>query len=509
MLFLFYLLTDMVWLSPLMLQTEGQNPASKGMDLPQDSGPTTPLPDKKLLVFILDRLQKKDTYGVFAEPVDPEELPDYHDIIKHPMDFATIRKKLSGGAYANLEQFEKDVILICSNAMQYNAPDTIYYRQARSIQELAKKNFENLRQESDDNEPEPKPVRRGRPPSKNIQKKVGRPPVDRAGSNFSSNATHSNAGDSSHWTSLSHDLSRKGLDKTSSSELPAKPYGLRIIESHSLTGDHKSERNEDNSGSAVKGFSMKYPKKSLVIDENRRITYSHPQVFGSISEPSVLTTFEGERKQLIPVGLYMEHAYARSLARFAANLGPIGWEIAAKRIESVLPPGTKFGRGWVGDNEVPQQVLDSGEVIARNHESAFKPQSAVGGQGNWQKIPFHLNQAAPAMQPTLNGFNNPLGFNHPSQVGKSVITCASPESFSSEAMRTHSRARDMVARNSSQTTISNFNMDKVTMVADPSTSSSSGSHLPDSGHDSQGTQGIVDKSEVGFYSQNPNLSLQL
>ncbi|KAJ8485561.1 hypothetical protein OPV22_018046 [Ensete ventricosum] len=565
-------------------QTEGQNPVSKGMDLPQDSGPTTPLPDKKLLVFILDRLQKKDTYGVFAEPVDPEELPDYHDIIKHPMDFATIRKKLSGGAYANLEQFEKDVFLICSNAMQYNAPDTIYYRQARSIQELAKKNFENLRQESDDNEPESKPVRRGRPPSKNIQKKLGRPPVDRASSNFSSNATHSNAGDSGLWTSLSHDLSRKGLDKTSSSELPAKPYGLRIIESHSLIGDHKSERNEDNSGSAVKGFSIKYPKKPLVIDENRRITYSHPQVFGSTSESSVLTTFEGERKQLIPVGLYMEHAYARSLARFAAKLGPIGWEIAAKRIESVLPPGTKFGRGWVGDNEVPQpsqpplltrspsrvsqpestpttsalasehspsgmltevcanttpstssplssRVLDSGEVIARNHGSVFKPQSAVGGQGNWQKTPFHLNQAAAAMQPNMNGFNNPLGFNHPSQVGKSVITCASPESFSSEAMRTHSRALDMVARNSSQTTSSNFNIDKVTMVADPSTSSSSGSHLPDSGHDSQGTWrglSINPKSasvppdlNVGFQtpgspvsgflldSQNPNLSLQL
>lgn len=71
-----------------------------------DSGPTTSLPDKKLLVFVLDRLQKcvvlalrfsffkyyyvmlfnwgliglcviyfrKDTYGVFSEPVDPEEV---------------------------------------------------------------------------------------------------------------------------------------------------------------------------------------------------------------------------------------------------------------------------------------------------------------------------------------------------------------------------------------------------------------------------------------------------
>lgn len=34
------------------------------------------------------------------------QLPDYHDIIENPMDFGTVRKKLDGGAYANLEQFE-------------------------------------------------------------------------------------------------------------------------------------------------------------------------------------------------------------------------------------------------------------------------------------------------------------------------------------------------------------------------------------------------------------------
>ncbi|XP_064959716.1 uncharacterized protein LOC135585771 isoform X1 [Musa acuminata AAA Group] len=567
------------------LQTERQNPASKATDLPQDSGPTTPLPDKKLLVFILDRLQKKDTYGVFAEPVDPEELPDYHDIIEHPMDFATIRKKLSSGSYANLEQFEKDVFLISSNAMQYNAPDTIYYRQARSIQELAKKNFENLRQESDDNEPEPKPVRRGRPPYKNVLKKAGRPPADHAGSNFPSNATLANAGDNSHWN-FSHDFQRKGIDKASSSELPTKPYGLHSIEANNLTGEHKYEKNEENSGSAVKGVLMKNPRKSLVINENRRITYSHPQVFGSTSESSLLTTFDGERRQLVPVGLYVEHAYARSLARFAAKLGPIGWEIAAKRIEAVLSPGTKFGRGWVGDNETPQQsqpplltispshisqpenistttavsasehppnsmfvevrantnppaassALPSRSVgltegAARNHDSAFKPENAVGGHLNWQKTTFQLEQAA-ATQPTMNGFNTPLGLNRLSQVGKVVATFASTESTSSESVRTHSRAPDMVLRNSSQTTTSPFRMDKLNSNADPSASSSSGNHLPDSGHDPHGTwrrglspnpklSSVPPDLNVGFRSpgspvsgvlldsQNPNLSLQL
>ncbi|KAL4300444.1 hypothetical protein AHAS_Ahas17G0201500 [Arachis hypogaea] len=160
-----------------------------------ESGPTTPLPDKKLLLFILDRLQKKDTHGVFSEPVDPEELPDYHDIIRHPMDFGTVRKKLDGGLYTNLDQFESDVLLICSNAMQYNSPDTIYYRQARAMQEIARKDFENLRQDSDDSEPQPKIVQRGRPPGKHNRKSLAMSPAERIAPESSSDATLASVGD--------------------------------------------------------------------------------------------------------------------------------------------------------------------------------------------------------------------------------------------------------------------------------------------------------------------------
>lgn len=106
----------------------------------------TPMPEKKELELILHKLQKKDTYNAFAEPVDPEELPDYHDVIEHPMDFGTVRKKMDRGSYRSFEQFEDDVLLICSNAMQYNAPDTVYFRQACAIQDLARKKFQIVRE---------------------------------------------------------------------------------------------------------------------------------------------------------------------------------------------------------------------------------------------------------------------------------------------------------------------------------------------------------------------------
>ncbi|KAL6176184.1 hypothetical protein ACLB2K_052819 [Fragaria x ananassa] len=310
-------------------------------------GPTTPLPDKKLLVFILDRLQKKDTRGVFSEPVDPEELPDYHEIIENPMDFGTVREKLDQGAYGNLEQFEKDVFLISSNALQYNAPDTIYFRQARSIQELAKKDFENLRQDNtgDGGEVKPKVARRGRPPgSKTMKKSIDMAPVEHLGSQYFSETP---GGETS---SMSNSYN---LRKAPASYKFRTAEALNRAPHGSLGGDTSanwlSELENEFPASVLRSV-LRYGKKQFPVDENRRETYR--QSLAPEHEPSVLSGLEGEWNQLMAVSVAAEeHGYARSLARFAANLGPVAWKIASKRIGSVLPLGVEFGPGWVGEND--------------------------------------------------------------------------------------------------------------------------------------------------------------
>ncbi|PIN23324.1 hypothetical protein CDL12_03958 [Handroanthus impetiginosus] len=324
---------------------------------PLDSDPTTtPLPDKKMLVFILDRLQKKDTYGVFSEPVDPDELPDYFDIIEQPMDFGTVRKKLDGGAYKHLEELEADVFLICSNAMRYNAPDTVYYRQARTIQDLAQRDFKNLKIEGDNGEPQPRVVRRGRPPSsKNQKKSLETSPVDRDHvvtepsvgeplANGEDKATGSN----------SYNL-RKGsaLVRFRSVDPFVSSYSSRNGESHS---ELSTDWNNEFPASILRA-DMKHGKRQFTVDENKRDTYRqfHPPSSGI--NPFVLSNSIRNMKQLMPVGLQEPLAYARSLARYAANLGPVAWKIASKKIEAVLPSGVQYGPGWVGDNGVPSQPL--------------------------------------------------------------------------------------------------------------------------------------------------------
>jgi bromodomain-containing protein 9 len=66
------------------------------------------------------------------------------------------------------------------------------------------------------------------------------------------------------------------------------------------------------------------------------------------------------------------------LARFAAQLGPVCWEIASRRIERSLAPGTKFGRGWVGDGETPNSFQPP--VLAAFSETTT-PQDRTAASG--------------------------------------------------------------------------------------------------------------------------------
>ncbi|XP_074373022.1 uncharacterized protein LOC141713488 isoform X2 [Apium graveolens] len=333
-----------------------------GSSLETGPTPATPLLDKMLLVFILDRLQKKDTYGVFSEPVDPNELPGYHEIIERPMDFKTVRRKLDAGSYSNLEELEADVLLICSNAMQYNSSDTVYFRQARSIQELAKRDFENLRHEGDDGELRPKVVRRGRPPSKHLKKPPLTTSISNNGPETSSALAAAESPALAATDSPTLATAEENTNGSSAYNLRRTPMSYKFQTTNSA---HRSRNGgnysewladwNDEFPAYILRADMKYGKKLILIDETRRETYKqfHPASYGH--EPSLLSDFGRDTKQLMPVGLHMEHSYARSVARFAANLGPVVWNFASKKLASVLPPGVKFGPGYVGEREAPLQ----------------------------------------------------------------------------------------------------------------------------------------------------------
>lgn len=58
----------------------------------------------------------------FAKPVDVNIFKDYPNVIKQPMDFATIKAKVDSGAYKGPQHFFDDMKLVFSNARRYNPP---------------------------------------------------------------------------------------------------------------------------------------------------------------------------------------------------------------------------------------------------------------------------------------------------------------------------------------------------------------------------------------------------
>ena len=75
---------------------------------------------------------------VFRDAVDPIELgiPEYHEIVEHPMDLNLVKNKLEDGVYKDIASFEKDARLVFENAMLFNGEDSDVGRMAKELLDI-------------------------------------------------------------------------------------------------------------------------------------------------------------------------------------------------------------------------------------------------------------------------------------------------------------------------------------------------------------------------------------
>ncbi|KAI9597798.1 hypothetical protein BDF19DRAFT_420676 [Syncephalis fuscata] len=94
--------------------------------------------DRKRCMRILMKLVGHPSALLFNRPVDPklDGCPTYYDIVKHPMDLLTIRKKLDSNAYPNKEAFAADVRLMVNNCFLFNPPGTPVYNQGMQLEDV-------------------------------------------------------------------------------------------------------------------------------------------------------------------------------------------------------------------------------------------------------------------------------------------------------------------------------------------------------------------------------------
>jgi hypothetical protein len=74
----------------------------------------------------LKALRKHKSSGPFLEPVDIVKfnIPDYPNIVKHPMDLGTVQVKVNTQQYSTIDDFVADVRLIFSNCYLFNGHDS-------------------------------------------------------------------------------------------------------------------------------------------------------------------------------------------------------------------------------------------------------------------------------------------------------------------------------------------------------------------------------------------------
>ncbi|KZT05506.1 uncharacterized protein LAESUDRAFT_726769 [Laetiporus sulphureus 93-53] len=98
--------------------------------------PDTPGVSKRFqnMINMLHSQISAHRYGnLFHNPIRKAEAPDYHDIVKRPMDLKTIKARIKDGLISNSLEFQRDVYLMFANAMMYNRPGSDVYNMAEEM----------------------------------------------------------------------------------------------------------------------------------------------------------------------------------------------------------------------------------------------------------------------------------------------------------------------------------------------------------------------------------------
>ncbi|RZB39129.1 histone acetyltransferase KAT2A [Asbolus verrucosus] len=89
----------------------------------------------EMLKSVLIAVKNHEDSWPFRVPVDKNEVQDYYDHIKYPMDLKTMADRLESRYYVSRRLFIADMMRIFRNCKIYNSPETEYYQCAVNLQQ--------------------------------------------------------------------------------------------------------------------------------------------------------------------------------------------------------------------------------------------------------------------------------------------------------------------------------------------------------------------------------------
>ncbi|KAG8228266.1 hypothetical protein J437_LFUL006233 [Ladona fulva] len=75
---------------------------------------------KRLVLHTWDQLADHRYATIFMTPVRTDEAPRYYHVVYRPMDLGSIRKNVEKGVVRSISHFQRDILLMFTNALMYN-----------------------------------------------------------------------------------------------------------------------------------------------------------------------------------------------------------------------------------------------------------------------------------------------------------------------------------------------------------------------------------------------------
>ena len=89
-----------------------------------------------VLKNIYNQLKSHPSSWPFLKPVSANDVPDYYEVVKNPMDFKTMGDKLKNKSYTTIRLFSVDMTQIFMNCRVYNDKQTEYYDCANNLEQF-------------------------------------------------------------------------------------------------------------------------------------------------------------------------------------------------------------------------------------------------------------------------------------------------------------------------------------------------------------------------------------
>ncbi|KIY71479.1 Bromodomain-containing protein [Cylindrobasidium torrendii FP15055 ss-10] len=88
---------------------------------------------QSIITPVHHRIAQLKDGNIFQAPIRASEAPDYHDIVKRPMDLRTIKNKVKDGLITNSLEYRRDLNLLFANAIMYNRPGSSVYAMSQNM----------------------------------------------------------------------------------------------------------------------------------------------------------------------------------------------------------------------------------------------------------------------------------------------------------------------------------------------------------------------------------------